>query len=49
MVAFYAVEGGLGGVGYECWGIVSEEPLAHVDNWLFWRRGSGLVDDGPVA
>ena len=49
LVAFDAVEGLLGGVEDEVWRVVAEEALAHVDDGLPGRGGSGLVDDGPGA
>lgn len=47
LVAFHPVERIFGCVEDELGRVVSEKALSHVDDGLFGRRRSRLVDDGP--
>lgn len=48
LITFDPIQGSLGSVEDELGGVVSEETLTHVHDWLLWRCCCSLVDDGPV-
>lgn len=48
LVALDSIQGSFGSVCNELGGVVSEEALSHVDNWLLWRRSSSLIHNCPV-
>ena len=48
LVALDSIQGSFGSICNELGGVVSEEALSHVDNWLLWRRGSSLIHNRPV-